>query len=80
MAKDRDTLKRIMKRIMKFLTAKGFLIQEQGTTYLSETDPNPRLGRLQAVACTYRIAFCPGPAGEPGTGMLPAWRAEDAKC
>jgi len=32
-------LLRIIKRIMKFLTRKGFLIEEQGMTYLTDIDP-----------------------------------------
>jgi Putative transposase len=52
-------LRRIIKCIMKFLTRKGFLIEDQGTTYLADTDRDTALGPLQAAACTYRIAFGP---------------------
>ena len=44
---------------MKFLTRKGYLIEEQGMTYLADTDPDLALGPLQAAACTYHIAFGP---------------------
>jgi hypothetical protein len=44
---------------MKFLTRKGFLIEEQGVSYLADTDPDRGLGSLQAAACTYRIALGP---------------------
>ena len=44
---------------MKFLTRKGFLIEEQGMTYLGDTDPDTALGPLRAAACTYRIALGP---------------------
>jgi hypothetical protein len=44
---------------MKFLTRKGFLIEEQGMSYLADTDPDRGLGSLQAAACTYRIALGP---------------------
>jgi hypothetical protein len=44
---------------MKFLTRKGFLIEEQGMSYLADTDPDLALGPLQAAACTYRIALGP---------------------
>ncbi len=44
---------------MKFLTRKGYLIEEQGMTYLADTDPDLALGPLQAAACTYRIALGP---------------------
>ena len=57
---------RIIKRIMRFLTRKGFLIEEQGMTYLTDTDLDPALGPLRAVACTYRIALGPR-AGQKST-------------
>ena len=44
---------------MKFLTRKGFLIEEQGMSYLADTDPDRALGPLRAAACTYRIALGP---------------------
>ncbi|MDQ3774070.1 MAG: hypothetical protein M3461_06730 [Pseudomonadota bacterium] len=44
---------------MKFLTRNGFLIEEQGMTYLADTDPDLALGPLRAAACTYRIALGP---------------------
>ena len=47
---------------MKFLTRKGFLIEEQGMSYLADTDPDLALGPLRAAACTYRIALGPGRA------------------
>ena len=43
----------IIKRIMKFLTRKGFLIEEQGMTHLTDTDSDLALGSLRAAACTY---------------------------
>jgi len=44
---------------MKFLTRKGFLIEEQRMTYIADTDPDLALGPLRAAACTYRIALGP---------------------
>ena len=44
---------------MRLLTRKGYLIEEQGMTYLADTDPDTALGPLQAAACTYRIALGP---------------------
>jgi hypothetical protein len=44
---------------MRFLTRKGFLIEEQGMSYLADTDPDTALGSLRAAACTYRIALGP---------------------
>jgi hypothetical protein len=52
-------LTRLMKRLMKFLTRKGFLIEEQSMSYLADTDPDRGLGSLQAAACTYRIVLWP---------------------
>jgi len=44
---------------MKFLTRKGFLIEDQGMSYLPDTDPDLALGPLRIAACTYRIALGP---------------------
>ena len=43
------------------LTRKGYLIEERGMSYLTETDPDLALGSPQAAAWTYRIAL--GPRG-----------------
>ncbi|MGH9894042.1 MAG: hypothetical protein ACREA0_19095 [bacterium] len=53
----RELLHRIVRRLMKIVTRKAFLIEEQGMTYLCETDPDPALEPLQAAACTYCIVF-----------------------
>ena len=37
-------LTRIIKRLMRLLTRKGYLIEEQGMTYLGEIDPDTALG------------------------------------
>jgi hypothetical protein len=52
-------LSRIIRRIMQLLTRKGYLIEEQGMTYLADTDRDTALAPLQAAACTYRIALGP---------------------
>jgi hypothetical protein len=52
-------LARIIKRLMRLLTRLGYLIEEQGRTYLADTDPDSALGPLQSAACTYRIALGP---------------------
>ncbi|MCA1853530.1 MAG: transposase [Beggiatoa sp.] len=44
---------------MRFLTRKGFLIEEQGMAYLADPGPETALAPLQQAACTYRIAFGP---------------------
>jgi len=41
------------------LDAQGLLIEEQGMTYLADTDLDLTLGPLRAAACTYRIALGP---------------------
>jgi hypothetical protein len=48
-----------MKRLMRLLTREGYLIEEQGMTYLVDTDPDAALAPLQVTACTYRIALGP---------------------
>ena len=55
-------LTRIIKRLMKFLTRKGFLIEEQGMSYLADSDPDPRSG-----PCGRRPAPTALPSG-PGRG------------
>jgi hypothetical protein len=52
-------LSRIIKRTMRLLTRKGYLIEEQGMTYLAATSADTALALLQAAACTYRIALGP---------------------
>jgi hypothetical protein len=52
-------LHQIIKRVMKLLTRKGYLIEEQGMVYLAETDSSSAMTPLQSAACTYRIAFGP---------------------
>jgi len=37
---------------MRLLTREGYLIEEQGMTYLADTDPDLALGPLQSAACT----------------------------
>ena len=52
-------LSRIIQRVLKLLTRTGYLIEEQGITYLAEAESDRALTRLQAAACTYRIALGP---------------------
>jgi len=49
----------MIKRLLRLLTRKGYLVEEQGMTYLAEADPDSALAPLQAAACTYRIALGP---------------------
>jgi hypothetical protein len=48
---------------MKFLTRKGYLIEERGMAYLADPGPETALGPLQQAACTYRIAAPGTPEG-----------------
>ncbi len=55
-------LDKIIKRIMKLLTRLGYLIEEEGITYMARTDsidPDDVLMPLQAASSTYRIAMGP---------------------
>jgi len=46
------------------LTRQGYLIEEQGMTYLANPDPETALAPLQAAACTYL------PAGRQAASRL----------
>ena len=58
-------LPKIITRLMKMLTRRGVLVQEEegGSSYLADADTDSDEARalrpLQAAACTYRIAFGP---------------------
>ena len=56
-------LRKIITRMMKLLTRKGVLVEEQGQAYMADDDSDSDEARtlrpLQAAACTYRIAFGP---------------------
>ena len=41
------------------LTRQGYLVKEQGVTYLADRDADNPLALLQAAACIYRIALGP---------------------
>jgi Transposase zinc-binding domain/Putative transposase len=69
-------------RLMKMLTRQGYLVEEQGMTYLADINADNPLKTLQAASCTYRIALGPraghkvlslrsvSRSGEPGTRAL----------
>ena len=42
----------IIARLMKMLTRVGYLVEEQGMTYLADIGPDNPLKLLQAAACT----------------------------
>jgi hypothetical protein len=52
-------LNQIIKRVMKLLTRKGYLVEEQGITYMAENDADSAMTPLHSAACTYRIALGP---------------------
>ena len=52
-------LHQIIQRIMKCLTRQGYLMEEQGMTYLADTETDTAMAPLQSAACTYRIALGP---------------------
>ena len=56
-------LHKIITRTMKLLIRRGVLVEEEGSTYIAESDGDSEEARLprplQAAACTYRIAFGP---------------------
>jgi len=59
----KTVLHKIITRLMKLLTRRGVLVEEQGQTYMADDDSDSDEARvlrpLQAAACTYRIAFGP---------------------
>ena len=56
-------LHKIITCMMKLLTRRGVLVEEEGSTYMADNDGDSDEARvlrpLQAAACTYRIAFGP---------------------
>ena len=45
-------LAKIITRLMKMLTRHGYLVKEQGMTYMADIDPDNPLKPLQAASCT----------------------------
>ena len=52
-------LARIITRLMKMLTRRGYLVEEEGMTYIADRDADNPLASLQAASCIYRIALGP---------------------
>ena len=63
-------LLRIIKRLMKFLTRKGYLIEEQGMTYLADTDPNLAFGPCKRRPALTALRWGPGSPDAHGRGEL----------
>ena len=51
-------LAKIIARLMKMLTRLGYLVEEQGVTYMADIDADNPLASLQAASCTYRTSGC----------------------
>jgi hypothetical protein len=60
--------------VLKSLTRKGALIEEQGLPYLADPDADPALAPLHAAACTYRIGLGPRAGQKVLTWKDPALR------
>ncbi|MBC7732585.1 MAG: transposase [Bacteriovorax sp.] len=58
-----SVLHKIITRLMRLLTRRGVLVEEEGSTYVADNDGDSDEARvlrpLQAAACSYRIAFGP---------------------
>ncbi len=52
-------LEKTIVRLMKKLIRLGYLVEEEGMSYLADPDPDNPLTPLQAASCTYRIALGP---------------------
>ena len=52
-----ELLDKIIARLLRTLTRKGDLVEEQGMTYMADMDTDNPLASLQAASCTYRIAL-----------------------
>jgi len=61
---------------VKKLTRLGYLVEEEGMSYLAELDPDNPLAPLQAASCTYRIALGPR-AGQKVLGLRTAPGRDD---
>ncbi len=52
-------LEKIIVRLLRRLTRLGYLVEEEGMTYLADRGADNPLTALQAASCTYRIAMGP---------------------
>ena len=52
-------LERIVKRLLKLLTRRGYLVEDQGQTYLEGEGDESALSTLQGAATSYRIGLGP---------------------
>jgi hypothetical protein len=70
-------LDKIIARLLRRLTRLGYLVEEEGMTYLADIDPDNPLTPLQAASCTYRIAL--GPRAGPKVLSLRTVASRDEK-
>jgi len=52
-------IERIVKRLLKLLTRRGYLVEDQRQTYLDGKGEESALSNLQAAATNYRIGLGP---------------------
>ncbi len=52
-------LDKLIAPLMRMLTGLGYLVEEQGVSYLADIDAHNPLRSLQGASCTYRIALGP---------------------
>ena len=52
-------LDKIIARLLAMLTRQGYLVKEEGVTYLADRDADNPLASLQTASCSYRIALGP---------------------
>ena len=55
----RVPVRQIITRLLKMLTRRGHLVEEQGMTYIADVDADNPLASWQAVSCIYCIALGP---------------------
>jgi hypothetical protein len=65
-------LEQIVARRMNLLMQRGYLVEEQGMSYLADTDAENPLAPLQVASCTYCIAV--GPRAGQKFGVPPKSR------
>ncbi|MGH7184902.1 MAG: hypothetical protein ACREVR_12665 [Burkholderiales bacterium] len=74
-----DLLAKLITRIMKCLTRRGYLVAEEAMTYLADTDPDNVLAPLQAASCTFRSWAGPSGWGRFAVTSVPL-RASRSLC
>ena len=70
-------LDKILARLMKMLTRQGYLLEEQGTTYLADIDADNPLRSLQAASCTFRIVLGSCASAQGTRPAVPLYRSRD---